>query len=97
MSNGFEPVADIVLAHHERIDGSGYPNGVAGDEIPILSRIISIADTYDVMTARDSYRGRCPGRTRSRSCGGCPAPSSTVAWSALFVGLLEQQELIVRA
>jgi putative nucleotidyltransferase with HDIG domain len=54
--DGYGPVADVILAHHERIDGKGYPRGLAGDEIPELSRIISVADTYDVMTARDSYR-----------------------------------------
>jgi putative nucleotidyltransferase with HDIG domain len=54
--DGYGPVADIILAHHERIDGKGYPRGLAGDEIPELARIISVADTYDVMTARDSYR-----------------------------------------
>jgi putative nucleotidyltransferase with HDIG domain len=52
----FADVAHIVHAHHERIDGTGYPNGLCGDEVPWLSRMISIADTYDVMTARDSYR-----------------------------------------
>jgi putative nucleotidyltransferase with HDIG domain len=54
--NGYGPVAEIILAHHERIDGRGYPRGLSGDDIPLLSRMISIADTYDVMTARDSYR-----------------------------------------
>jgi putative nucleotidyltransferase with HDIG domain len=54
--DGYGPVAEIILAHHERIDGKGYPRGLAGDDIPELSRIISVADTYDVMTARDSYR-----------------------------------------
>jgi putative nucleotidyltransferase with HDIG domain len=53
---GYGPVADIILAHHERVDGKGYPHGVAGDAIPLGSRIISVADTYDVMTSRDSYR-----------------------------------------
>jgi putative nucleotidyltransferase with HDIG domain len=53
---GYNAVADIILAHHERLDGCGYPRGLDGDEIPPLARIISIADTYDVMTARDSYR-----------------------------------------
>ena len=51
-----EDVAAIILAHHERIDGRGYPRGLAGEDIPRLSRMISIADTYDVMTGRDSYR-----------------------------------------
>jgi putative nucleotidyltransferase with HDIG domain len=54
--DGYGPVADIILAHHERIDGKGYPRGLEGDDIPQLARIISVADTYDVMTARDSYR-----------------------------------------
>ena len=54
--DGYGPVADVILAHHERIDGKGYPRGLEGDEIPKLSRIISVSDTYDVMTARDSYR-----------------------------------------
>ena len=51
-----EEVAEIILAHHERIDGRGYPRGLAAEDIPRLSRMISIADTYDVMTGRDSYR-----------------------------------------
>ena len=53
---GYGPIADIIWCHHERIDGRGYPNGIVGEDIPIGSRIISIADTYDVMTSRDSYR-----------------------------------------
>jgi putative nucleotidyltransferase with HDIG domain len=53
---GYGSIAEIVLAHHERIDGRGYPYGLSGDQIPLASRIISVADTYDVMTSRDSYR-----------------------------------------
>ena len=53
---GYGPVAEIILAHHERIDGNGYPNGLVGTQIPLAARIISVADTYDVMTSRDSYR-----------------------------------------
>ncbi len=54
--DGYGPVAEIILAHHERIDGNGYPNGLVGEQIPLPARIISVADTYDVMTSRDSYR-----------------------------------------
>jgi putative nucleotidyltransferase with HDIG domain len=57
--DGYGPVSEIILAHHERIDGKGYPHGRTGDEIPALSRIISVADTYDAMTARDSYKDSC--------------------------------------
>jgi len=54
--DGYGPVAEIVLHHHERFGGGGYPMGIAGEEIPLGARIIAAADTYDVMTARDSYR-----------------------------------------
>jgi putative nucleotidyltransferase with HDIG domain len=57
---GYGPVAEIIRAHHERIDGTGYPLGLCGEEIPKLARMISVADTYDVMTARDSYREPVP-------------------------------------
>jgi putative nucleotidyltransferase with HDIG domain len=53
---GQDDVAEIIHAHHERWDGRGYPRQLAGEAIPRLARMISIADTYDVMTARDSYR-----------------------------------------
>ena len=53
---GYGPVAEIIHSHHERVDGRGYPAGLSGDDIPLGSRIISVADTYDVMTSRDSYR-----------------------------------------
>jgi putative nucleotidyltransferase with HDIG domain len=56
----FSDIAELVHAHHERIDGTGYPRGLRGDEVPWLARMISIADTYDVMTARDSYREPVP-------------------------------------
>jgi putative nucleotidyltransferase with HDIG domain len=54
--DGYGPVAKIVRHHHERIDGRGYPWGLSGDQIPLGSRIIAIADVYDVITARDTYR-----------------------------------------
>jgi putative nucleotidyltransferase with HDIG domain len=54
--DGYQPVGEIILAHHERLDGLGYPQSLRGDEIPMLSKVIAVADTYDVLTARDSYR-----------------------------------------
>jgi HD-GYP domain-containing protein (c-di-GMP phosphodiesterase class II) len=45
-----------VLHHHERFDGRGYPDGVKGEEIPLYSRIILVADTYDAMTSSRAYR-----------------------------------------
>ena len=55
--DGYSPVGDIILAHHEQVDGTGYPRGLKGEEIPELARILAVADAYDAMTSRDSYRG----------------------------------------
>jgi HD-GYP domain-containing protein (c-di-GMP phosphodiesterase class II) len=47
---------DIIRYHHERYDGRGYPSGIGGHEIPLLSRIITLADAYDAMTSDRPYR-----------------------------------------
>jgi diguanylate cyclase (GGDEF)-like protein len=52
----FSHLADIILYHHERWDGNGYPQGIKEDEIPLMSRIISILDAFDVMTHRQLYK-----------------------------------------
>jgi len=49
-------LADCILAHHERWDGTGYPKGLKGEAIPMVARIIAIADSYDAMTSDRSYR-----------------------------------------
>ncbi len=49
-----------VYCHHERYDGQGYPQGLAGEEIPLMGRIIAVADTYDAMTSDRSYRKALP-------------------------------------
>jgi putative nucleotidyltransferase with HDIG domain len=54
----YGPVGEIVLAHHERIDGRGYPNGLSGEEIPQIAKIIAVAEVYDTLTAGDTYRTR---------------------------------------
>jgi HD-GYP domain-containing protein (c-di-GMP phosphodiesterase class II) len=57
-SLGVDPVAAWVLHHHERWDGSGYPDGMHGEEIPLGARIIFVADAYDAMTSDRVYRRR---------------------------------------
>ncbi|HVF79227.1 MAG TPA: HD domain-containing phosphohydrolase [Solirubrobacteraceae bacterium] len=54
----YGPVAQIVRAHHERIDGRGYPDRLEGDEIPEIARIVAVAEVYDTLTAEDTYRDR---------------------------------------
>ncbi len=54
--NEFAPIADYVLHHHERVDGTGYPRKLKNEEIPTQSKIISIADAYDAMTSHRPYR-----------------------------------------
>jgi len=52
----FEGAADLVLAHHERYDGAGYPNGLKGEAIPVSARIFALVDTLDAMTSDRPYR-----------------------------------------
>lgn len=53
-------IRPIIRWHHERYDGTGYPDGLCGDEIPISAQIVSIADTYDALTTTRSYRAAVP-------------------------------------
>jgi putative nucleotidyltransferase with HDIG domain len=93
---GYGPVADIILGHHERVDGKGYPRGLREEQIPLLSRMISIADTYDVMTARDSYRkpvSRAEAVAELRRVAGAQLDAHLVA---LFVAMVERGDLVFR-
>jgi putative nucleotidyltransferase with HDIG domain len=54
----YGPVAEIVLSHHERLDGRGYPRGLSDTEIPEIAKLIAVAEVYDTLTASDTYRTR---------------------------------------
>jgi putative nucleotidyltransferase with HDIG domain len=56
----YNEVAEIVRYHHERIDGAGYPDGLSGDAIPLISRILAVADAYNAMTSQRPYRDAMP-------------------------------------
>jgi putative nucleotidyltransferase with HDIG domain len=58
----YAEIAAIVRHHHERFDGNGYPDELAGDEIPLLSRVIGVADAYNAMTSDRPYREAMPSR-----------------------------------
>jgi putative nucleotidyltransferase with HDIG domain len=58
----YAEIAAIVRHHHERVDGHGYPDGLTHEEIPLLSRIIAVADAYNAMTSDRPYRDAMPSR-----------------------------------
>lgn len=58
----YSEIASVVRHHHERFDGQGYPDGLSGDGIPLLARIIAVADAYNAMTSDRPYRDAMPSR-----------------------------------
>ena len=94
--DGYGPVAEIILAHHERIDGKGYPRGLEGDDIPPLARIISVADTYDVMTARDSYRTPTSSYEAIQELRRVSGKQLDARFVEVFIELLEDNEVTFR-
>ena len=69
MLDGFDfpgPLALIVRHHHENWDGSGYPDGLPGTQIPLGARLLSIVDCYDALTSDRPYRQRTVARSRAR-------------------------------
>jgi putative nucleotidyltransferase with HDIG domain len=59
---GYSEIARIVRHHHERVDGNGYPDGLQNTDIPLISKIIGVADAYDAMTSGRPYRDAMPSR-----------------------------------
>jgi putative nucleotidyltransferase with HDIG domain len=59
---GYSEIARIVRHHHERVDGNGYPDGLQNKDIPLISKIIGVADAYDAMTSGRPYRDAMPSR-----------------------------------
>ena len=94
-SLGVEPVAEWVLHHHERWDGSGYPDRLPGDRIPLGARIIFVADAYDAMTSDRVYRDRLgddEAIAELERCGGTQFDPGVVAALAEELGLVREPE-----
>ena len=89
----YDEIAHIVRHHHERIDGNGYPDRLAGDEIPLVSRIIAVADAYDAMTSVRPYRDAMPShvaRLRIAQAVGTQFDTTVVAaFEAILAGASE--------
>ena len=90
----FQHLASIVVAHHERWDGHGYPRGLAAEAIPITARILSVVDAYDAMISRRPYReplSIAEARAELQHCAGSQFDPSVV--TAFLQVLDERKEL----
>ena len=96
----YAEIAAIVRHHHERFDGNGYPDGISGDEIPMISRIIAAADAYNAMTSDRPYREAMPTRVaRLRLAQAVETQFDTsvvAAFEAILAGAAESYRLGTR-
>jgi putative nucleotidyltransferase with HDIG domain len=90
----YAEIAKIVRHHHERMDGMGYPDGIRYEEIPLISRIIAVADAYNAMTSERPYRDAMPSRVaRMRLAHGVEGQFDTTvvaAFEAILAGANEE-------
>jgi len=87
-------VSNWVKSHHEKYDGTGYPDGLVGDQIPVSSRIIAIADTYDAMTSDRAYRTALPHKCAVEEIYNCSNTQFDPKMTELFVGISDEIEKI---
>jgi putative nucleotidyltransferase with HDIG domain len=94
--DGYGPVAEVILSHHERWDGAGYPRNLSGEDIPLPARLIAVADAYDVLTARDSYRKPISSEAAIVELQRCAGSQFDPAVVDAFVELLGTKDLSFR-
>jgi putative nucleotidyltransferase with HDIG domain len=96
----YAEIAQIVRHHHERVDGQGYPDGLSDEEIPLLSRIISVADAYNAMTSDRPYRDAMPSQVaRLRLAQAVESQFDTTvvaAFEAILAGASEEYRSVQR-
>jgi|GEM_PF-1731249 len=85
-------VAHAVLGHHERWDGKGYPQGLKGEEIPLMARIIGIADVFDAMTAERTYRKAVPIRQAIEEIQACSGSQFDPYLVDIFVEVMREYD-----
>ena len=88
----FSPIAIYIRHHHERWDGSGYPDQLTGEEIPLLSRIITLVDSYDVMTNERPYKKAMSKKEAIKEIKCCQSSQFDPKLAVEFVKLLEEEE-----
>ena len=85
-------IAEGILCHHERWDGTGYPQGLAGENIPLMSRIISITDSYDAMTQNRVYRRAMPREAALAEIARCAGTQFDPNLVKAFLQIMADQE-----
>jgi putative two-component system response regulator len=97
----YSEISTIVRFHHERIDGQGYPDGLVGDDIPLVSRIIAVADAYNAMTSDRPYRDAMPSRVArlrlAQAVDGQFDTAAVAAFEAILAGADDEYRLARRA
>ena len=88
----FAAIAKYIRHHHERWDGEGYPDGLKREEIPLLSRIITLVDSYDVMTNDRPYKKALSKVQAIKEIKDCAGSQFDPELAAEFIGLLEEGE-----
>jgi diguanylate cyclase (GGDEF)-like protein len=91
------PAARLVRASHERIDGGGYPDGLAGDEIPLGARVIAVCDAFDAMTSDRPYRPRMPVEEALDELGRCAGTQFDPAVVRAFAAVVSRRRSAVPA
>jgi putative nucleotidyltransferase with HDIG domain len=91
-----EPAAEIVLSHHERFDGSGYPQGIAGEDIPVGARVFAVADAVDAITNDRPYRKAAPAEAALAEVERCAGShfDPQVAAAMLAIGAAPVEQLV---
>ena len=85
----FKDIIPIVLHHHERFDGKGYPKGLKGEQIPLAARIAAVADTFDAMTSKRTYRDALPLETVIAEIEKCSGTQFDPKIASVFLDILK--------
>ncbi len=93
MGEGIEGLLDGIRHHHERFDGKGYPDGLSDTDIPLIARILALADSYDAMTSNRVYRKRLSDEEVREELLRCAGTQFDPALTEIFVRLLDHGQL----
>jgi len=91
-SQKLRPIAEPILAHHEWYNGSGYPRGIKGEEIPIISRISAIINAYEAMTSPRPYRKKMAKKEAIEEIKRCSGTQFDPAIAKVFIEVLKKEK-----